>query len=91
MQRDIFDRIISFLLGASWAIVLLGALITFKIFIVLGLGLAIFITILFIILSLLVILALDAFSINRQRLLESKKQTELLEKIYASQIEVKDD
>ena len=91
MQKDIFDRIISFLLGASWAIVLLGALITFKIFIVLGLALSIFITILFVILSLLVILALDAFSINRQRLQESKKQTELLEKIYASQIEVKDD
>ena len=83
MQRDIFDRIISFLLGASWAIVLFGALITFKIFIVLGLGLALFITIFFIIISLLIILALDAFAINRQRLLESKKQTELLEKIYS--------
>jgi len=83
VQKDIFDRIVSFLLGASWAIVLFGALITFKIFIVLGLGLAIFITILFVILSLLVILALDAFSINRQRLQESKKQTELLEKIYS--------
>ena len=83
MQKDIFDRIISFLLGASWAIVLFGALITFKIFIVLGLSLALFITILFIIVSLLVVLALDAFSINRQKLVESKKQTELLEKIYA--------
>ncbi|MEA3369791.1 MAG: hypothetical protein U9Q40_00455 [Campylobacterota bacterium] len=83
MQKDIFDRIISFLLGASWAIVLFGALITFKIFIVLGIGLALFITILYIILSLLIILTLDTFSINRQRLAESKKQTELLEKIYA--------
>ena len=83
MQKDIFDKIISFLLGASWAIVLFGALITFKIFIILGLGLAIFITIFFVIVSLLIILALDAFSINRQRLLENKKQTELLEKIYA--------
>ena len=83
MQKDIFDRIISFLLGASWAIVLFGALITFKIFIILGLSLALFITILFIIVSLLVVLALDAFSINRQKLVESKKQTELLEKIYA--------
>ncbi len=83
MQKDIFDRIISFLLGASWAIVLFGALITFKIFIVLGVGLALFATILFIIFSLLVILTLDAFSVNRERLLESKKQTELLEKIYS--------
>lgn len=83
MQKDIFDRIISFLLGASWAIVFFGALITFKIFMVLGFGLALFATILFIIFSLLIILALDAFSINRQRLAESKKQTELLEKIYS--------
>ncbi len=91
MQKDIFDRIISFLLGASWAIVLFGALITFKIFIVLGLGLALFITILFIIVSLLIILALDAFMVNKQRLEEARKQTELLEKIYASQIGMKDD
>jgi len=83
VQKDIFDRIISFLLGASWAIVLFGALITFKIFIILGFSLALFITILFIIVSLLIILALDAFSVNREKLVEIKKQTELLEKIYA--------
>lgn len=83
MQKDIFDRIISFLLGASWAIVLFGALITFKVFIILGLGLALFITILFVIISLFIILALDAFMVNKQRLVEAKKQTKLLEKIYA--------
>lgn len=83
MQKDIFDRIISFLLGASWAIVLLGALIVFKTFLVLGLGLSIFITTLYIFISLFMILALDAFSINRQRLIEEKKQTKLLEKIYS--------
>ena len=83
MQKDIFDRIISFLLGASWAIVIFGALITFKIFIVLGFSLALFITIFFIIVALLIILALDAFMINKQRLAEAKKQTKLLEKIYA--------
>ena len=91
MQKDIYERIISFLLGASWAIVLFGALITFKIFVVLGIGLALFITILFIIISLFIILALDAFMVNKQRLVESKKQTELLEKIYTSQVELKDD
>ena len=85
MQKDIFERIISFLLGASWAVVLFGALITFKIFSVLGFGLALFITILFIIISLFIILALDAFMVNKQRLAEAKKQTELLEKIYAKQ------
>ena len=83
MQKDKFDRIISFLLGASWAIVLFGALITFKLFSVLGLGLSLFITVIFIVVSLFMIIGLDAFSINRQRLAESKKQTKLLEKIYS--------
>ncbi|DAB29016.1 MAG TPA: hypothetical protein CFH84_11740 [Sulfurimonas sp. UBA12504] len=83
MQKDMFERIINFLLGASWAIVLFGALITFKIFFVLGFGLAFFITILYIVLSLFLILALDAFLVNKERLEEAKKQTKLLEKIYS--------
>ena len=83
MQKDIFDRIISFLLGASWAIVFFGALFTFKTFLTLGLGLCIFITISYIIISLLIILTLDAFAVNREKLVEVKKQTKLLEKIYS--------
>lgn len=83
MQKDKFDRIISFLLGASWAIILFGALIIFKLFIFLGFSFAIFLTIFFVIISLFMVLALDAFSINRQRLIEAKKQTKLLEKLVA--------
>ncbi len=81
MQKDIFDRIIAFLLGASWAIMLFGALLTFKAFIFLGVSVALFITIIFIIIALFMILTLDAFSINRKRLEEAKKQTEILEKL----------
>ncbi|MDD5399994.1 MAG: hypothetical protein PHQ93_02265 [Sulfurimonas sp.] len=83
MQKDRFERIISFLLGASWAIVVFGALITFQLFFFLGLSLALFITIIFIVISFFLILALDAFRVNREKLYESKKQTELLEKIYS--------
>ncbi|QSZ42107.1 hypothetical protein GJV85_08280 [Sulfurimonas aquatica] len=83
MRKDIYDRIISFLQGASWAIVLFGALLTFQVSILFGLSSAIFFTIFFIIISLFLILALDAFSVNKQRLAESKKQTELLQKIYS--------
>jgi len=83
MQKDKFDRIISFLLGASWAIVIFCAFITFNSFLVLGFALSLFITIAFVVLSLFMILALDAFSINRQRLLEAQKQTKLLAKIYS--------
>ncbi len=81
MQKDIYGRIINFLLGASWAIVLLGALITFKLFITLGLALAIFLTLLYTIISLFLILGLDAFLVNKKRLQEAQKQTKLLEEI----------
>jgi len=82
MRKDIYYRIISFLLGASWAVVLFGALFTFKIFLAFGIALALFSTLLFIIISLFLILTLDAFEVNKQRLYEAKKQTELLENIY---------
>jgi len=83
MQKDIFERITSFLLGASWAIVLLGALIVFKTFLILGLALSLFLTLLYIFISLFLVLLLDAFLVNKQRLAEAKKQTKLLEKIYS--------
>ena len=83
MQKDMYSRIIGFLLGASWAIVIFGALITFKIFIAFGLVIALLSTLLFIIISLFLILTLDAFEVNKQRLEESKKQTKLLEKMYS--------
>jgi uncharacterized membrane protein len=83
MQKDKFDRIISFLLGASWAIVIFGALITFKLFLFMGFALALFITVVFIVVSFFMILSLDAFAINRQRLEEAKKQTEFLKKLYS--------
>ncbi|WP_373003451.1 hypothetical protein [Sulfurimonas sp.] len=85
MQKDKFDRIISFLLGASWAIVIFGALITFKVFFFLGFSLALFTTVVFVVVALFLILGLDSFAINRQRLDEARKQTELLEKIYSQQ------
>jgi len=81
MQKDFYYRIISFLLGASWAIVLFGALFTLKTFLSFGLALAIFATLLFIIIALFLILTLDAFEVNKQRLIEAKKQTKLLEEI----------
>jgi uncharacterized membrane protein len=83
MQKDLYDKIISFLLGASWGIIFFGAYITFKTSMAFGLTLAIFSTIFFIIVALFLVLLLDAFSVNKKRLEESKKQTELLEKIYS--------
>jgi len=81
MQKDIYDRIIGFLQGASWAIVLVGAFLTFKFSILWGISFSIFCTTLYIILSLLFVLLLDAFSVNKERLKEAKKQTKLLEEL----------
>ena len=81
MQKDLFDRIISFLLGASWGLALFGALIIFKTFFFLGFTFSLFITIFYLFFVLILILVLDAFSINRKRLEEAKKQTEILEKM----------
>jgi len=83
MQKDIYERIINFLLGASWAIVIFGALIIFKLFIAMSIALAIFFTLIYILISFFLILGLDAFLVNKQKLQEAKKQTKLLEKIYA--------
>jgi len=81
MQKDIYAKVISFLQGASWAIVLIGAYLIFKLSISFGLIYSIFFTTLYIIVSLLFILVLDAFSVQKQKLEELKKQTTLLEKL----------
>lgn len=82
MQETSFHRIVSFLLGASWAIIFFGALITFKSLLSFGFFTALFFTIFFIFVSLFMVLALDAFVINRKRLDEMKKQNKLLEELH---------
>ncbi len=81
MKHDAFTRLLHLLLGASWAFVLLGAWITFKTFIVFSFSTAVFVTFIYIFFALFVILALDSFATNKERLKEAKKQTEILEKI----------
>jgi len=81
MQKDLFDKIISFLQGASWAVVFFGALITFKLFSSFGWIVSIFVTFLYIFISLFLVLLLDFFALNRKRFLEQQKQTKLLEKL----------
>ncbi len=81
MKHDAFTRLLNLLLGASWAFVIAGALITFKIFIVLGYPTAVLVTFVYLFFALFIVLALDSFVTNKERLYEAKKQTELLEKI----------
>ena len=81
MKRSIFDKIISFLLGISWTFIVLGAFITFKLFFFMGVATALFLTILYIIFGLFIILALETMLTYKERLHESKKQTQLLQEI----------
>jgi len=81
MKHDAFTRLLHLLLGASWAFVLLGAWLTFKTFIVFDFSTAVFVTFIYIFFALFIVLALDSFVTNKERLQEAKKQTELLEKI----------
>ena len=81
MKHDAFTRLLHLLLGASWAFVLLGAWLTFKTFIVFDFSTAVFVTFIYIFFALFIVLALDSFVTNKERLQEAKKQTDLLEKI----------
>ena len=81
MKRSIFEKIISFLLGISWAFIALGAFITFKLFLFMGVATALFLSILYIIFGLFFILLLETMLTYRERLDESKKQTQLLQEI----------
>ena len=81
MKRSVFDKIISFLLGISWAFIVLGAIIIFKIFLFMGVSTALFFSILFVIFGLFLVLLLETMLMYRERLDESKKQTQLLQEI----------
>lgn len=84
MKRSIFDNIISFLLGISWAFIVVGAYIVFKIFLFMGVASALFFSVLYIILGLFFVLLLETMLTYKERLGESKKQTQLLEEIRDS-------
>ncbi len=81
MKRSVFDKIISFLLGSSWAFIVLGAYVVFKIFLFMGVASALFFAILYIVIGLFLVLLLETMLSYRERLDEAKKQTELLQEI----------
>ena len=81
MTKTSFERLSSFLLGASWAFVLAGSALVFHTFAIFGIISALLATFVTVFLSLFLILALDAFVVNRKRLEEAQKQTKLLEEI----------
>lgn len=81
MQESLFNKILSFLHGASIAFVLLGTFATFTFFLSFGLPQALSVSFVFIFLSLVVVLLIDSLKIKREALHEQKKQTEILQRI----------
>lgn len=81
MQKATFNRILSFLHGASLAFVIIGTFITFRVFLFLGVINALSAAFVFLFISLVITLLIDSFRVNRLRLDEAIKQTQILEKI----------
>jgi large-conductance mechanosensitive channel len=78
MKKTSFETILSFLLGVSWAFLLLGAILIFQYFLDFGIASAVFSTIAFIFVSLFFILLLEAINLYRDGHEEKIRQTKLL-------------
>ena len=81
MKRSTFDALVSFLQGIFWAFLLIGAWLTYHIAALLGTGLAVFITFLFIFFGLVILLLLETIRTYRLKADEVFKQTQLLEEL----------
>ena len=81
MQDSLFNKILSFLHGASIAFVILGTFATFIFFLSFGLPFALSLSFVFVFLSLVVILWIDSLRFKRNSYDELKKQTEILERL----------
>jgi uncharacterized membrane protein len=81
MSSKTFDAILSFLLGSSWAFLILGTFLIYKLFISFSLLYAIFFAIIFIFAVLFFMLLLEAIDINRKKAKEIENQTKLLQEI----------
>ena len=78
MKKNLFETLLSFLLGISFAFLVIGSAITFKTFLDFGLFPAIFSTIIFIFVTLFFILILETMNLYREGHEEKRKQTKLL-------------
>ena len=78
MKKSLFETLLSFLLGISFAFLILGSVLTFKTFLDFGLFTAIFSTIVFIFITLFFILMLESMNLYREGHEEKRKQTKLL-------------
>ncbi|WP_201353033.1 hypothetical protein [Hydrogenimonas urashimensis] len=84
MKRTIAETLVSFLLGAAWAVVLLGALFLFWSFLPFGIFIAIMAGIVGSLFGLLCVVLLEVAALQFDKYRELKHQTRLLEQISAT-------
>lgn len=82
MKKPAYETILSFLIGVSWAFLLLGALLTFQTSLVFGFMTALFSTIIYIFILLFFILILEMINLYKENHDENRKQTALLHEIH---------
>jgi hypothetical protein len=83
MKRTTFDALVGFLQGIFWAILLLGAWLTYHIAANFGVGFAVIMTFIYIFVMLIALLLIEAIRLQRIRTEEVQKQTELLRTLLA--------
>lgn len=81
LKTHILSRLVNFLLGVAWAIVVIGAISTFFYFLKVNFLIAILSAILGAVPGLLIVLFLEYLMLKSEKLEELKKQTELLTKL----------
>jgi len=84
LKRTIAETVVSFLLGAAWAIVLLGAVFLFWSFLPFGVVIAFMAGLVGSLFGLLFVVLLEVAALQFDKYRELKHQTYLLKKIKAS-------
>jgi len=84
LKRTIAETVVSFLLGAAWAIVLLGALFLFWSFLPFGIVIAVMAGLVGSLFGLMFVVLLEVAALQFDKYREMRHQTELLRQIKAS-------
>ena len=78
MTKSLFETILSFLLGSSWAVLVMGTVFIFQTFYEISFLYAIVFSIIYIFIVLFFILILETMNLYRDSYDEKRKQTKLL-------------
>ncbi|MBN2895907.1 MAG: hypothetical protein JXK05_08485 [Campylobacterales bacterium] len=91
MQRQTFDALLSFMLGAVWAFIVVGAFVAFSLFSILGYWVAIVATFIFLFIAFLIVLLLEALLMFRRSEEEKRRQSRLIEELHQTLLSQKSD